>query len=460
MGAPPKLSSAVSEFVGTYCLVFTVGCCVLSPVAAGPLAIAAVLMVAIYSLASVSGAHFNPAVSVSIWQSNSLTTGADLWPGQGAMAVAKVATYLAAQFAGGLLAGLSTSHLFGRSWPALGPATNDNEAGVLLAEGIFTTMLCLVVLRAAVSPANPKDNEAFGLAIGFVILAAGYSVGPISGATLNPAVAVTFAVLGPSSGRWCALYLATQLTAAAVAAGLSKLLESKPEPGLLQPKGRSFLAEALGTFFLVCTVGFNVTTGSPAPALSIGAGLASLVYAFGPTSGAHLNPAVSWAIALAKPQLLCFTDLCLYWLAQVLGGILAAIAVTISVGHALPVQPAAAYLWGHAAIAEAIYTFVLCFVVLNVATLPDDLACGDGGKARHFYGLAIGFAVVGGALAAGPVSGGVLNPAVAIGLDTAFAVHAGGQWINWIAYTLMQLTGASLAAGVFRVVRDDVHLKA
>lgn len=416
------------------------------------------MMVSIYSLASLSGAHFNPAVSLAIWQSNSLMA-ADMWPGQGLTAVAKVGSYLAAQLADGLLAGLTTAYLFGRSWPALGPASHQNEVGVLVSEGLYTTLLCLVVLRAAVSPANQKDNEAFGMAIGFVILAGGYAVGPISGALLNPAVAVAFAVCGPSSS-WLLLYLATHLTAAAVAAGVSKLLESKPEPGLLAPKVRSFLSEAVGTFFLVCTVGFNVTTGSAAPALSIGGGLVSLVYAFGSSSGAHLNPAVSWAIALAKPQLLAFPDLCLYWAAQVLGGVVAAMTVMLCVGHALPVQPAAAYLWGHAAVAEAIYTFLLCFTVLNVATLPDTEPCSQGGKARHFYGLAVGFAVVGGALAAGPVSVGVLNPAVAVGLDSAFAVHGGGQGINWIAYTLMQLGGASLAAAAFRGVRDDSHLKA
>ena len=83
-----------------------------------------------------------------------------------------------------------------------------------------------------------------------------------------------------------------------------------------------------------------------------------------------------------------------------------------------------------AAFAEILYTFVLCFVVLNVATLSGQHLT-NGGKAKQIYGLAIGFCIVVGGYAIGAVSGGSLNPAVSFALDTSNATK-GGAWMNCI----------------------------
>ena len=85
-----------------------------------------------------------------------------------------------------------------------------------------------------------------------------------------------------------------------------------------------------------------------------------------------------------------------------------------------------------AAFAEILYTFVLCFVVLNVATLSGKHLT-NGGKASQIYGLAIGFCIVVGGYAIGAVSGGSLNPAVSFALDTSHAMK-GGTWMNCIPY--------------------------
>merc|ERR1719224_37032 len=93
-----------------------------------------------------------------------------------------------------------------------------------------------------------------------------------------------------------------------------------------------------------------------------------------------------------------------------------------------------------AGVAEMLYTFMLCFVVLNVA------ASKYHGGVNQFYGIAIGFVIVAGAYSAGAVSGGCFNPAVAIGIDVASA-YFGVKYC--LVYTLFELVGAAIAAQAF-----------
>jgi aquaporin Z len=153
-----------------------------------------------------------------------------------------------------------------------------------------------------------------------------------------------------------------------------------------------------------------------------------MVYALGGVSGAHFNPAVT-----------------------------AAVTYSGLTGKTVPLAPGAGHSWGHAAFAEIMYTFVLCFVVLNVATLSGQHLT-NGGKAKQIYGLAIGFCIVVGGYAIGSVSGGSLNPAVSFALDTSNAMK-GGTWMNCVSYTLFELVGAGLAAGAFMVTRDEEFSK-
>ena len=97
-----------------------------------------------------------------------------------------------------------------------------------------------------------------------------------------------------------------------------------------------------------------------------------------------------------------------------------------------------------AAFAEILYTFVLCFVVLNVATLSGQHLT-NGGKAKQIYGLAIGFCIVVGGYAIGAVSGGSLNPAVSFALDTSHAMK-GGSWMNCIPYADCRMVFCALCA--------------
>lgn len=172
---------------------------------------------------------------------------------------------------------------------------------------------------------------------------------------------------------------------------------------------RKVIVEAIGTFFLVFTIG-QVVIGVEGPAaalapLAIGAMLMCAVYAGGHISGAHYNPAVTLAVWLRGKA--TAAEVIPYWIAQIGGASLAAVAVRY-LKAGIDVVPAAPQV-GPALLAEFLFTFILCYVVLNVAT-----ARGTEGNSN--YGLAIGFTVTAGAYSVGGISGAVFNPAVAIGI--------------------------------------------
>lgn len=169
-----------------------------------------------------------------------------------------------------------------------------------------------------------------------------------------------------------------------------------------------YLAETVGTYFLVLSVGCCVLTGSVGAALSIGATLMVMIYALGSVSGAHFNPAVTLAILLSGRGILNMMDAAMYMVAQLFGGLAAAITYRMIFDGAFLLQPVGHNSWVSASIVEAIYTMALCYVVLNVATTQKQ----DG---NNYFGLAIGFTVVSAALAIGGISGCCLNPAVAFG---------------------------------------------
>merc|ERR1719316_1489763 len=251
---------------------------------------------------------------------------------------------------------------------------------------------------------------------------------------------------------WCLLYTVYEFIGAALAAGAHKMVEDGSSVG---KAGKQAISEFIGTYFLVLTVGLNVLGSSPAPALSIGASLMCMVYALGAVSGAHFNPAVTAALTLAGKAPV--GDMGVYVVAQLLGGLAASLTYTSLVGRAVPLQPGSGHSWSDAAFAEIVYTFVLCFVVLNVATLSGQHLT-NGGKAKQMYGFAIGFCIVVGGYAIGGVSGGSLNPAVSFALDTSHAIK-GGTWMNCIPYACFEVIGAALAAGAFFVCRDEEFSK-
>jgi aquaporin Z len=208
---------------------------------------------------------------------------------------------------------------------------------------------------------------------------------------------------------------------------------------------RKYLTEFIGTFFLVLTVGCTVLGKVEMAPLAIGAVLMVMVYAGGHISGGHFNPAVTLAVLVRGK--IGFVDAAAYWAAQVAGGVIAAFCAKylVNPSSVASLSPSGRAMWA-ALLAEALFTFALAYVVLNVATSRDH--AGNG-----FYGLAIGFTVAAGAFAVGGVSGGAFNPAVAFGAATMGLFAWSKIWI-WL---LADLLGAALAGWVFLALNPDDH---
>lgn len=202
---------------------------------------------------------------------------------------------------------------------------------------------------------------------------------------------------------------------------------------------RKLVIEAIGTFFLVLTVGMVVIepgAGQLAP-LAIGTVLMVMVYAGGHISGGHYNPAVTAGVFLRGKATL--TDLVGYWIVQLVGAGVAALVVHFLKAGAHPVAVPPEI--GRSLVAEFVFTFALVFVVLNVAT-------ARGTEGNSHYGLAIGFTVLVGAYAVGPISGGAFNPAVAFGMIVMGLTAPSSYWI----YLVADLLGGVAAAFVFNVL--------
>jgi aquaporin Z len=201
---------------------------------------------------------------------------------------------------------------------------------------------------------------------------------------------------------------------------------------------KKYLVEFIGAFFLVCTVGMTAGATDFAP-LAIGSALMVMVFAGGHVSGAHYNPAVTLGMLLRGK--IDAKDAAAYMAAQVFGAL-----VAVAVVKGLRTAPISTQTFetGKALLAEALWTFALVYVVLNVAT-------ARGTTGNSFYGLAIGFTVMSGAVAVGPITGGVFNPAVAVGVCTLGIIKMSSIWI----YLVANFAGAAAAAAIFKFIHPE-----
>ncbi len=198
----------VVELIGTFFLVLTVGCTVLTGGTGmiPPLAIGSALMVMIYAGGHISGGHFNPAVTLGV-----TLRGGCTW--------ADAPIYMAAQFFGGALAAITTCYLVHPDKAPVPMALNIGPQ--FLAEFLFTFALVWVVLNTATSK-DTAGNSNYGLAIGFTVLTGAFAVGGISGGAFNPAVALGIAILHLTDIANIWLYLIANFAGGAVAAYLFK----------------------------------------------------------------------------------------------------------------------------------------------------------------------------------------------------------------------------------------------
>lgn len=502
--APGLLAKCLSEFLGVFTLVMTVGLNVVLGSAATAWSAGAALMCMIYSLGDVSGGHFNPAVTVAVVLS-----------GRGICSAKMGLIYTLVQLIAGILAGMvfSRFHVAGPNREINYPLSYGADFSFWsgsMAEFFYTFVLAYTVLATATTapPASqkPRQNFYFALCIGSCVTAGGIAVGAISGGELNPAVSIGTVVAdifsswsgsggegsdlgnstnssnsngtlggnltkgskglsllasggvahadsGSGSDLVLPLYLIFELLGglfAAVVFQLTHPAEFGRTSGFWSTAA-PYLCEYLGTFSLVLTVVCAVATANSAwGALAIGCILMVMIYATGPVSGGNLNPAVSFSLALARK--LDLKVMVGYWVAQLLAGISAGICGAFLCFKGLALQPAAPYSWVQAALVEVVYTLMICFVVLNCAASKRNNASDDG---NQFFALAIGFVIVAGGYAAGGISGACFNPAVAFGVDLS-SLSDGIMWS--FAWTAFELFGAVAAAALFRMVRPEEML--
>jgi aquaporin NIP len=211
---------------------------------------------------------------------------------------------------------------------------------------------------------------------------------------------------------------------------------------------RALTAEAVGTFALVYAGAGAVMVdaktealGQVGIALTFGLVIMAMIYAVGHISGAHFNPAVSFAFAVTRH--FAWPRVAGYWTAQVAGAVAAALVLRASLGDVADVgrtspsgSAGQSFLW------EIVLTFFLMFVIMAVAT--DTRAVGEAAA------IAIGGTVGLDAMFGGPISGASMNPARSLGPAVA-AGELGDVWI----YLLAPLVGAVLGAIVYQVIRQE-----
>ena len=202
-----------------------------------------------------------------------------------------------------------------------------------------------------------------------------------------------------------------------------------------------YATEFIGTFFLVLTVGLVVLSEAPLGAVAIGSVLMVMVYMGGHVSGAHYNPAVSLALGFAGK--LEKRELLPYWGSQLAGAVAAALAVRAITGRTFAPAPGPEASALAAILVEILFTFALVLVVLNTATHPKT-------QGNSYYGLAIGFTVLAGAIAGGPISGGAFNPAVGVGPILVDTLAGDGDMSDILLYIVAPSVGGFLGAIVYK----------
>ena len=194
----------ITEFVGTFFLALTICTAAAFGTAGGhaPFAIASTLMVMIYAGGHVSGAHYNPAVTISIYL-------------RGACDKSDVAPYIATQVAAGVAAAMIASNAL-MPEGEVAPLVMEAESA-FIAELLFTFALAYVILNVATSDST-EGNGYYGAAIASVVLAGALTVGSISGASFNPAVTASLVTSGVLEASESWIHLVPQLAGAAMAA--------------------------------------------------------------------------------------------------------------------------------------------------------------------------------------------------------------------------------------------------
>ncbi len=215
------MNKYIIEFIGTFFLVLIIAFTTNDPQlwAGGgtpfaPIAIGCGLMVMVYMGGHISGAHYNPAVTLAVLICKKINSK-------------DAVAYMLVQILGAMAAALAFYFILGRSMGEPKPLPGFHlNLKPMMVELLFTFALVMVVLNVAVSK-KTSGNSYYGLAIGFTILAAVYAGGPVSGGAFNPAVglgpAISHAMTGGGNLEFVWIYLAGPIAGAILAAWIFKI---------------------------------------------------------------------------------------------------------------------------------------------------------------------------------------------------------------------------------------------
>jgi len=448
-----------AEFLGTALLAFAVSTTLLTDQEFASIAIGGTVIALVYAFAHVSGSQFNPAVTLALIIRQ-------------AMLPAEAAAYVVAQIAGSYVGGLFGSVALNVPVGQIGhPSVGFDVApgSALLCETLLTFALAHTVLHAATT-SYAEGKFYFGLAIGFLVLSAVISVGGLSGCALNPAIGLLATMTPDAPDVW--IYFLGPLLGGGLAGGLFQLThpgEVRKDPSAPKPSYADYAIEFVGTFLLCFTFALSVGQGEPLASLGVGAMYLSQVYAGGPTSGGHYNPAVTLAVYLRStvlprageggvPQVgarqggggggksgLPLSKAVGYVTFQLVAALVAGGIALCCLPHATNLgfpHIGAGFRYGTVWWGEGVASAYLAYVVLQTTTAPK--TAGNG-----FFGLAIGLTYVAMGEALSSVTGGALNPAVALlGL---FTKHGPVPAVDMFAiYWTAPPVGAALAALLYR----------
>ena len=178
-----------AEFIGTFFMVLSICLTAVFGASQGvhpAFPVAGTLMVMIYALRHVSGAHFNPVVTLSLWI-------------RGATERSEIIPYSVVQIIAGITGAFTSIYIYTEEYQipleSMSLMSNHDVVSIILAEFLFTFALVFVILNVAISD-KTDGNHYFGFAIASVVFAGSLTVGVVSMASFNPAVSISLVAVG------------------------------------------------------------------------------------------------------------------------------------------------------------------------------------------------------------------------------------------------------------------------
>lgn len=332
----------------------------------------------------------------------------------------------------------------------------------MVVETFYTAMLVFVILNSHCRTNAPHwmrhhFNHVGIVAIGCVIVAASLSAGSVSGGILNPVISVINALLCKDAALYSFLLVLYQFLGCVVGVLMFAAVR-RPEEVLGAVDGlpavareatfsAQLAAEFIGAFTITLTVCLNIMANSSLTPLASAAVVLALTCSLEDVSGGHFNPAITLAVAALKQSGLKLSTALCFGVSQIAGGIFAGVLYSgIYNAGSFPLRPRAPYKDSSAYVLEFLFTFVLATVYLSTVTAQLDQE-----KRTNYLPLCMGGSLLACSAASVPVSGGCLNPALAIGMGTADALNF-GSFLYPATYVCMQLLGGAAAAAFFLVL--------